>query len=280
MREIHNFVLTWPDSVFKLQAASAIARHAPDEIRRNVEQEAIEVAIRIGEKEKGWPAINALTALLPWISDEQRSGITCRALDAVRTAALWVPAELAPYISESAMGDALELVRTLSHTAAIKRNALDALVPHLPQDLLKTSLYIAQSIDDGEDRVRAMAALAPAISERMMRVCLEKAGRPASLKAAADVISEIAAYLPTELLPDALELARQAGSATAIGNLAGRVPEPTRTTLWREALAPVFAEADAYLLENLVAELPMPFIIETAETLNAARRQGTCILSG
>jgi hypothetical protein len=272
-QKVSDFVMTWPDSMFKLQAVAVISPYILDERRQIAEQEAIEIATRIGKREKSeWPFITALTSLLIWISEEQRSTIASKAFETVHSAGLWVPAELAPYIPKSDMGKALELTRHISSDA--RREALDALVPHLPPEFLQTVLDIAWSIGDDKDKVRTMADLGPGLTERMMQVCLDEASKPVSLDTAGDVISDVAAYLPIELLPNALDLARQVGDTIAIARLAKRFQGSKQTALWQEAIALAIAKTDAYLLENLAAELPQHLIVETVDALNDARAKG------
>ena len=266
-RQVYDFVITWPDSLFKLQAIAALAVNLQDDLRRVAEQQAILSATRIGEQEKSeWSYVWALTTLLTWIGDEQRPAIAQRAFDAVRRAGLYVPTELAPYVAESAIREALELIRRRNTDG--KREALEALITRLPPELMQTALDITQLIGDDEDRVGAMAALGPAITAQMMRACLEEVGRLP--EATGDVVCDLAAYLPAELLPDALKLARQAGNARAIGSLAGRYPEPERTALWRDVINQLVAETDVYRFEQLVKELPKDLIVETVETLESA----------
>ncbi len=269
--EIRRLALSWRDSLFKVQALSEIASHFSDRFRREIVQEALAVAARIVEREgPGWPAINALTAILPQLDDETSPGIAQTALELVRAAELWVPDDLVPYLPEDAASQMLDLARPLGEDAM--RQALEAVAPRLPADLLPVALSVARSIGDVEDRIRSKLAFAASLDPARVRRCFAEARGLRSLGETSHLLGDLVVLLPSELRSDALELARRSKSAVAIARLASQFAEPERTRLWREATAEAMTSLDADTLREVAAHLPQPLVDEIIESLDAARK--------
>ncbi|WP_147304561.1 hypothetical protein [Thermasporomyces composti] len=112
---------------------------------------------------------NALVALLPRLSDDQRPAIVREALEtahAITDKYFRVEAleALAPHLSEELLRKALEIAHAITNEGDRVR-ALAALAPHLPGDqrpaVVREALETAHAITDKYFRVEALEALAP-----------------------------------------------------------------------------------------------------------------------
>ena len=159
--------------------------------------------------------------------------------------------------------EAFDIALTMSDSAPAfgesrMSRTLATLIPLLPEPLQSRACFealrAAHRIDDCDDRMRTLGALAAFLSEADLRYVLESI-RKISGSVQVRVLEDIAPALPDLLLPDALAVAREMSlterafrqimtspRADALLALAHRLPEPMRSAA-RQQAAKAFQEA-------------------------------------
>jgi len=121
----------------------------------------------------------------------------------------------------------------------LRTRALAALAPHLTEPLLREALEAARAIGDERSRSAALAALAPHLTEPLLRVALEAARAIANQWCRSQALAALVPHLgPTErdrALGEALEAVRAIGNEgdrpQALAALAPQLAELTPATL-------------------------------------------------
>ncbi len=189
-------------------------------------------------------------------------------------------ANLAPHLPPGLLPDALDAARQLLDPKQ-RAEALTALTPHLPDSdrgaALSKALHAARSIDHPYLRARALADLAPLLPPNLLPDALEAARQipddPYGSRAHA--LANLAPHLPQHLLPDALETARSlpndflGSRAHAFANLAPHLPPDLLPDALEAAREISDPDDRARALDNLAPPLP-PNILPDAP---AAARQ-------
>jgi hypothetical protein len=151
---------------------------------------------------------------------------------------------LAPYLPSDLLPTAFAAAQDISNASA-RAQALAALAPYLPSDLLPAALAAAQDISEASARARALGALAPHLPPNLLsqtlRDALTAARNISDESARAAALGTLAPHLPPDLLPAALAAARdirdESARADALGALAPHLPPDLRSQALRDALA-------------------------------------------
>jgi hypothetical protein len=208
---------------------------------------------------------------------------------------------LAPYLPENLLSEALELSCGI-HDEYEQANALSRLAPHLPE-IVSEALEVVFGIQDEDDQAKALNGLAPHLPENLLSEALEitrgiqdEFSRacaliglaphlpkivPEALELArgiqdeseslqAYVLSELAPYLPENLLPEALKLAREIQNkysrADALKGLAPHLPEIVPEA-FELALGLQIEPDRAKVLIGLAPHLPKNLLFKTSQVV-------------
>lgn len=212
----------------KLNYLAAVAPLLPEPLLN----EALQIVWSIQET---YRQPEALTVLVPYLSDSLKNEVLLKALTIVRQnpdirEKSFALAKLAPYLVEPLRNDVLREALAL---AVIQENpnakammikgrwamyedpdsmakswTLMALAPHLPKNLLFEALNAAQEIKITSRRVQALAALAPHLPQSLKNEVLGQILKAISAKNAdnyVEVFESIAPHLSGDLLHEALD---------------------------------------------------------------------------
>jgi formylglycine-generating enzyme required for sulfatase activity len=173
-----------------------------------------------------------------------------------------LPADARPYFVE-----ALAAIGAIQNNDRLA-NALTALAPHLPAELMGEALGIALSLPDEGARVAGLQALAPYLPQDLLAEALAAARTIDNAYIRVFALGALAPHLPErqrdEALAEALATARTLANAyirvRALGELAPHLPQPQRDAVLAEALAAAStldnAPNRAYALVALAPHLP------------------------
>jgi hypothetical protein len=279
------------DDHAKSRALAAIAPHLPE----NLLGEALKVVREIGVGDNRDEALESIASTLnsPHVALEIAHEIRN---DSIKSRAL---AAIAPHLPENLLGEALKVVREIGvgdnrdealesiastlnnpHVAleiaheirndSIKSRALDAIVPHLPENLLgealkvvheigvgdirdyalgtiaskldnpQAALEIAHEIQNDDAKSRALAAIAPHLPENLLGEALKVVREIQECGAESRALAAIAPHLPENLLGEALGIAKEFKNdmirAEVLSAIAPLLPESQKTDFLREAL--------------------------------------------
>jgi hypothetical protein len=150
---------------------------------------------------------------------------------------------------------------------AVRAGAIAAVAPFVPTPLVEWALQIASSIGDERQRAIAIAAVATRLEEPQLSDALEVVmslitGMPKSWRRG-QALRDIAAYLPPEILPEAMAAAREIEDseekATTLAALAAKLSPEEKAKVAAEvvALAGTLPEQRrAHVLIALAPQLP------------------------
>jgi len=197
----------------------------------------------------GWPADQALAiaGLAPSLPVQMRAAAMTNALlaaaaEAVPDARADALVALAPHIPDELLSDALA-VASVTNDPDARVKALAAFLPHLRGELrMRAHADAIAAADSAQNRAQALAALAPHMPEN------ERAGAVADAlmaayasnndEAKAEVISTLAPHLPEELLVSAIAMGSTMREPRACGALfSGIAPHLSDELLVRAAAA-------------------------------------------
>jgi hypothetical protein len=212
----------------------------------------------------------ALGSLAPRLPDRERTRALADALAAVRA----IGSERQPS----------EAVSAAEWIAQSRANALAALAPQLPEDLLPEALAVAQTIRNDLNRSQALAALVPQLPDDLLGEALATAGAIWYQRSRSQALAALAPRLPDDLLPEALAAARaiedEQSRCEALAALAPRLAEDERAEVLAEALAAAQAirhDGRSAVLAALAPRLPES---ERAAVLAEAREAAWAIAGG
>ncbi|NPA91581.1 MAG: hypothetical protein GXO55_09070, partial [Chloroflexi bacterium] len=147
---------------------------------------------------------------------------------------------------------------------SLRAEALAALAPHLPEDLMAQALGAARMIASDRYRAEALAALAPHLPQDLMAQALVAARKIRDQDHRALALAALAPHLPQDLMAQALDAARKIESAQyrakALAALAPRLAELPLLELyplWRETLPALARRTRKDLLADIRALHPV-----------------------
>jgi hypothetical protein len=207
----------------RVEALIAVHRHVNADQQHGVLAEALTAATAItGNRDRA----KALTGLAPLLPADQQHGVLAQALTAAtaitdnrdRAKALTGLAPLLPADQQhGVLAQALAAATAAAnHFLAIfwRADALTALVPHLPLDLLAQALTAATAITDEGSRAAVLAALAPHLPSDLLAQAPDIAAAITDDSFRAEALSALAPQVPAQRRPDVLTQAL--ATATAI----------------------------------------------------------------
>jgi hypothetical protein len=204
--------------------------------------------------------------------------------------------QVVPYLPPDLLRDALEIAQDCAGAKA-KAVALVALLPHLPQEYHREAVAIFRSI---YDELYASVVLLALPGQRdpeelltMSHAALAQARDASDIEDRSDGIALLAPYLPSELLPEAVAIARTIGDgepydalyrSRALAALAPHVPQELQAELLAEMrtwplafyqyCADVLAALAPHLSQNLMPQaLDVVFARESTSGQESSRRQ-------
>jgi hypothetical protein len=203
----------------------------------------------------------ALGGLAPRLPQRDRAKAFADALAATRA----IGSELSP-------SDASSLAGWIAQT---RGQALVALAPHLPDDLIPEAVAVAQAIGEHTSGSVALAALLPRFPDELLAQALTTARAIWYEPPRAQALAELAPRLSDDMLTEALAAARaigyEKGRSRALAALASRLPETGRDPVLAEALAAARAAKNAEERSQALAELiPLLPEVKRAEVLAEA----------
>jgi hypothetical protein len=252
------------DGDLRAEALGAVARHSPPAERRVIFDNALAAARDGGPWALAWmlaafgplpegaaslalaaareqrnPAerAGALAQVTPSLEEPERAKVLAEALrDAQASSAMTVVTAFAP-IAEALPDDVFVAVLDALATTDADASHLQALAPHIPDDLLPRALEVARAECNAHSRAEALMALAPRIdaarNDALAAVLsLDESWWPAALR-------RLAPYLPQELLEQAWRAGRELSGlprARTLAALAPHLAEPRRRSALQEAI--------------------------------------------
>ena len=217
-----------------------LAPHLPDDLMA----EALAVARGI-EGEEYWARV--LGILAPHLPDDLiREALAVAVGIRHEESRVFAQCVLAPYLPKDLKAEAMsEVIALARETRNEERRGevLSLLAPHLPDDLKAEALVVAREIEDDTNRGATLCRIALHLPDEIRTAELKEA--LATLGGAdrrrgfalVDVLSDLAQFLPNEMMHEALAVAREIDNeknrARALGILAPHLPDD----LMREALA-------------------------------------------
>jgi nucleoside phosphorylase len=184
--------------------------------------------------------------------------------------------ELAAYLPDSSLSEALQLAKTVGDDKA-RAHALTGLAPHLPDLLVEEALQVAEAIWDESARAEALASIGSRLPPSMFNEVLRTVGTVKDKIAQIRVLAGFASQLPQGHLDETLRAAKaipnEMQRARSLTALASRLEGEKRAPVLREALRAARAityEGDrASALSALIPSLPPVLIEETYEVVKA-----------
>jgi archaellum biogenesis ATPase FlaH len=274
----------WDEDI-RTQALAALAPHLPLEQQFWVLAEALVTNSEIQDAYHRTEALAALIPLLPIDLLPQALTAAREIQDAnerawaLTTLALYLPPEQQPQV----LTEALASIREIEDDT-VRARALATLAPLLPPDLLPKALTATRGIRDANERAWALAILAPYLPpEQQPQVLTEALASAREIEddtaraedldedqytraigkeiARAEALAAMTPYLPPDLLPQALDVAREIGwksaRAEALAALAHRLAEPGHLQEALAAAGEIRDESDrARTLAVLAPHLP------------------------
>ena len=283
------------DESSRVLALSALAHRLPEslmlealEMTRNINNESYRVEV-LSALATHWPALwsealemtrnideysraKALSTLAP-----QMPTLWSEALDAThnisnesyRAEALNV---IVPQLPESLFHKALEVTHNINDESS-RSSTLSALAPQLPESLLSNALEVTRNINDGFSRAETLRALAPKIPDLWLEA-LEVTRSIKDESSRAEALSALARQMP-EIFPEAWEVTRNINDegyrSRTLSALAPQLPE----SMLPEALEVTHNIKDEYFrakaLSALAPQLPeslWPKALEMAYNVN------------
>lgn len=279
-----------PYPINYVEAVLALAMHLPPHLL----VQALAAAQEIADEKERAKVIAALAPRLP-------TDLFFEVLELVRgfedseNRALAL-AQIVPYLPSDLLEDALEITQDCT-SAKAKAVALVALLPHLPPEYHRESIEIFRSIYDELYASVVLLALPregePEEVLAMSRAALAQARDASDIEDCSDGIALLAPYLPSELLSEAVAIARTIGDgepydalyrSRALAALAPHVPEELQAELLAEVrtwplafyqyCADVLTALAPTLSQQLMPEaLELAFARESIDGEESPRRQ-------
>jgi len=260
----------------QVKALTALIPHLPEHQRAIAMalQDALTVTLAI---ENQRDQAKALAALAPHLSEH----LMAKALVAARTIRYTeyrvnALTALAPYLPEDqramTLQDALAAARAIEDEWD-QADFLAALVPHLPEHqramTLQDALVAARASEDERDRAKALAAFVPHLPEHLKAEVLQDTLAATRMfkydeGAQAQILVTLAPYLPRHLIIEALTITRtieqKRTQAKVLAALIPHLPEGQKASALQDALAAARAieqqQAQAKALTALIPYLP------------------------
>jgi len=247
------------------EALKEIISHLPEGLLH----EALLTAQSIEDNEN---RASALGELAKRLQKRQRKSVAREALQAAQaikneSRRASVLSELASQFSERMLiEDALQTAKDIKHEWS-KVDALNGLIPHLPEEMLREVLQAVQTIEGKWARARALSEIVPRLSEEQREKVMEEELRVAQTiednSMQAKVLCEISPYLPEEVRDDVIKEAFQAAldiekdwnRAITLLELAPFLPEGKREIVIREVFQFDMIIEDAEVWANVLIEL-------------------------
>jgi len=187
--------------------------------------------------------------------------------------------DLAPYLSEPLLQDALAAARAVADESA-RAQALVDLAPRLSESLLQEALTAVRAIADEGARARALAGLVPHLSESLEVTVLQEAltavqaimDEDARARALVDLAPRLSESLLQEALATARSIAHRDSRARALVGLASHVkqfPLASLYLLWNEVLPILASSTRSNLLSDILTLFPVIAALGEKEALVA-----------
>jgi uncharacterized protein YeeX (DUF496 family) len=182
----------------------------------------------------------------------------------IMVALIKIASKLSESGKEGAFKEALEAARQIRDDHD-REKALAGIAPYLSESMMKEALEAARQIRDGYCRAKALAGIAPYLSESMMKEALEAARQIHIEDYRANVLAGIACHLPEsqkdEVIKEAIEVARQIRNdhdrANVLAGIALHLPESQKDEIMKEVLEAARQIRNDYSRANVLAGIAL-----------------------
>lgn len=212
--------IDWADA--RAEALISLIPQSKKPERMRIVQEVLDASTHIEDTST---RVCMIAGLVPHLEGPERDRQVCSALEVAQgiewdCARIHALAALAPHLNVSQrfqiLREALVATQDIDWEKA-RAHGLVSLSPNLPMDLLLNALRIAEEIVDDYARTYALTSLVPYLEGtaqmRAMQAAVASAQRIEDADLCAQVLNDLAPYLPASLLPEALAATRRIGDA-------------------------------------------------------------------